>query len=44
MLFDVCLTTTLDIAREGYKKNHEKYLINITVLAIFYRVLNNFKL
>lgn len=44
VLFGVLLTTAIDIARESYKKNHEKYLINITVLAIFYRVSNNFKL
>lgn len=44
VLFGVLLATAIDIARESYKKNHEKYLINITVLAIFYRVSNNFKL
>ena len=34
VLFDVMPTTAPDIARESYKKNHEKYLINITVVPV----------
>ena len=34
VLFGVLLKTALDIAREGHKKNHEKYLINITFVII----------
>lgn len=34
MLFGVLLTTAIDIAREGHKKNHENYLINITFVVI----------
>ena len=37
VLFGVLLTTAIDIARESYKKNHEKYLINITVVTVSYR-------
>lgn len=38
VLFGVLLKTALDIAREGHKKNHENYLINITVTAIFIEI------
>lgn len=42
VLFDVCLTTAPDIAREGYKKNHEKYLINITVVTVLLQRITRF--
>lgn len=42
VLFDVCLTTAPDIARESYKKNHEKYLINITVVTVLLQRVTRF--
>lgn len=42
VLFGVLLTTALDIARESYKKNHEKYLINITVVTVLLQRVTRF--
>lgn len=42
VLFGVLLTTAIDIARESYKKNHEKYLINITVVTVLLQRVTRF--
>lgn len=42
VLFDVLPTTAPDIARESYKKNHENYLINITVVPVLLQRVTRF--